>query len=186
MTTPDRPGGTDDLRRRAQQRLARLRGRKPDAPQDDQAALLHELQTHQIELEMQNEELRAAQAELTAARDRLADLYDFAPVGYVTVSPKGQIRQANQTAAEMLGVPRIALAGRWLSSFVARDSQPFLYDHLRRLQECGRGRHTCELCLRREDGTTFWADLDGPVVALEDGMRRVYEDLSLRHQSATV
>ena len=79
--------------------------RSPEATEQ----VLHELEVHQIELEMQNDELRRTQSELEAARARYFDLYDLAPVGYVTLSETGLILEANLTAAQMLGVDRRAL-----------------------------------------------------------------------------
>src|ERR1039457_7273982 len=79
---------------------------------DEANRLLHELQVHQIELEMQNEELRRAQAELDAVRARYFELYDLAPVGYCTITEKGLIQEANRPAATLLGVTRGALVNQ--------------------------------------------------------------------------
>ena len=68
--------------------------------------MIHELQVHQIELEMQNEQLRQTQAELEAALTKYTDFYDFAPVAYLTLDERGLILEANLTAATMLGVER--------------------------------------------------------------------------------
>ena len=80
--------------------------------------LFHELRVHQIELEMQNEELRMTQAELEASRVRLADLYDYAPVGYVTESETGMIIEANATVAAVLGVDKSSLFRLPISRFI--------------------------------------------------------------------
>jgi PAS domain S-box-containing protein len=103
------------LRAEASDRL-RLPAKDASSPSPD---LLHELQVHQIELEMQNEELQRAQVAIEEARDRLADLYHLAPVGYFTLSDAGQILDANMTGAGLLGVDRKALVGRPFASFVA-------------------------------------------------------------------
>jgi PAS domain S-box-containing protein len=117
----------------------------------DLKALLHNLQLHQAELEMQNEELRRAQAELAQAHDRFQDLYDFAPVGYLTFDARGTIVEVNLTAAKMLGVPRQKLVGQKLSHFIGRDSQDNF--HLHRQQVFANGAPgECELTLRRDEG----------------------------------
>ena len=122
------------------------------------AHLLHELETHQIELEMQNEELRAAQEELIAARDRYTELYDFAPVGYLTLGEKGLIVEANLRAAEMLGVPLTVLIHRRLSEFILPDDQDTFYFLRNRMKTVLRERE-CELRLRRPNETAFWIRL---------------------------
>jgi PAS domain S-box-containing protein len=120
--------------------------------------MLHELGVHQIELEMQNEELRRAQAELSAARARYFDLYDLAPVGYCTLDEQGQIRQANLTAASMLGVAVSALRGKLLTAFICKEDQDVYYLHRKQRMEAGR-THACELRLARQDGTLAWVHL---------------------------
>jgi PAS domain S-box-containing protein len=117
--------------------------------------ILHELRVHQIELEVQNEELRRTQAELDAARARYFELYDLAPVGYVTLSKEGLIQEVNLAAAAMLGRAREALVGRPFSLFVARDDQSLYYHHRKQLLESGV-RQTCELRMLTGDGSAFW------------------------------
>jgi len=91
----------------------------------------HDLQVHQIELEMQNQELREAQQKLEQARDRYADLYDFAPTGYVTLDAKGRICEINLTGAALLGHERAELLGKPFSLWVARETLPAFLCHLR-------------------------------------------------------
>lgn len=87
--------------------------------------LLHELQVHQVELEMQNQELLAAKHDLDESLARYADLYDHAPVAYFTLSPAGDILTLNHAGAALLGVAgRSLLSGRNLRDFVALESRP--------------------------------------------------------------
>src|ERR1035437_1659818 len=101
------------LRRRAEdsarEKAAQSPKSLPTLSSEATQQLLHELQVHQIELEMQNDELRRTQLQLDAARAHYFDLYDLAPVGYCTVSEQGLILEANLTAASLLGMPRSAL-----------------------------------------------------------------------------
>jgi PAS domain S-box-containing protein len=128
--------------------------------------LIHELRVHQIELETQNEELRRAQEELEALRERYFDLYNLAPVGYFSLSPKGLILEANLTGARMLGMTRSALDMQPLSRFIARQDQDPFYSHQRRLFESG-ATQPYRLRMMRQDGTSFWARIEASVV--EDG-----------------
>ncbi len=99
--------------------------------------LLHELQTHQIELEMQNRELREAQEALEEARDRYADLYDFAPVGYLTLDVKGGVLEANLTAAAQLGRERAHVIGKPFIAWLAEGESPAFFSHLRQAFRTG-------------------------------------------------
>jgi PAS domain S-box-containing protein len=112
--------------------------------------LVHELQIHQVELELQNQQLRDAQMELASSRDRFLDLYDFAPVGYLTLDETRVIREANLTAATLLGVDRAQLPGSRLSQYIAPDCQDDAYLHWQAVFE-STGKQICELELRRPD-----------------------------------
>ena len=96
-------------------------------------ATLHDLRVYQVELEMQNEELRRVQGELEAARARYFDLYELAPVGYCTLSDTGQILEANLIAATLLGVARAALFKQPLSAFVLAQDQNSYYQYRKQL-----------------------------------------------------
>ena len=100
------------LRQQAEGKFRDNESGTPALSPEETRQLLHELQVHQIELEMQNEELRRTQAELDATRERYFDLYNLAPVGYCTISEQGLILEANLTAASLLGLAAVRLASR--------------------------------------------------------------------------
>jgi two-component system, LuxR family, sensor kinase FixL len=108
--------------------------------------LLHDLQVHQIELEMQNRELRKAQQELDIARNRYADLYDFAPVGYLTFDGQGRVQEVNLTAASLLRTARLRIIGHPFSAWLAAGESKLFFAHLRNVARTGRG--TVELALK--------------------------------------
>jgi len=139
------------LRRRAEEMAREQAG--PSSPEDT-SQTLHELRVHQIELEMQNEELRRSEAELDAARARYFDLYDLAPVGYVTVSESGLILEANLTAANLLGVARSALDRQPLSLFILPEDQDVYYLHRKHLLETGQTQ-VSELRLMKRGWSTL-------------------------------
>ena len=121
------------LRQRAEKRLRSRRPAIGGAQSEmETRRLVHELEVHQIELEMQNEELRGAQQRLEESRDHYAAFYDFAPVGYVTFDAGGIIREINLTAADMLGVPRARLSGQPFHPFVAEEDLAHFLRHLRK------------------------------------------------------
>ncbi len=106
------------LRAEAEARLATQRGQEGTVPARSKDQLLHELQVHQIELELQNEELKLAQAEAEDALERYSDFYDFSPVGFFTLTPDGGIARVNLTGARLLGLERNRVIDRHFSSFV--------------------------------------------------------------------
>lgn len=132
--------------------------------------VFHELRVHQIELEMQNGELRKAQVELDGARARYFDLYSRAPVGYFSLSEKGFILEGNMTAAMLLGIDRDALVDAPLSRFVLGPDQDILYLSYKKLVESGEPQNF-ELRMVRSDGTSFWVHLEGVRTEDADGAR---------------
>ena len=130
----------------------------PGVPARPASELLHELQVYQVELEMQNEELRRTQLSLEDSRDRYVDLYEFAPVGYLTLTRTGVINEVNLTGAALLGVERKKLLRRRFSSFVSAVEHDCWQHHFLNVLRHD-GRQTCELALRRGD-SVFHAQLD--------------------------
>jgi PAS domain S-box-containing protein len=177
------------LRKRAEE-IAREKGARipenMEAPSPEQARqVLHELQVHQIELEMQNEELRGTEVKLETSRARYFDLYDLAPVGYITVSEQGLILEANLTAATLLGVARGALVKRRLSPFILPEDQDIYYRHRKALFETGAPQ-ACEMRLVKEDGALFWARLEAMVAQDAAGApvcRAVVSDVTERKKA---
>ena len=129
------------------------------ATKADQLRLLHELQVHQVELEMQNEELRQSRAELEAALTRYTELYDFAPVGYLTLTADGLIAELNLTGAKLLGGERGNLKKRRFASFVTHADQNRWAGFFLSVKSHEEQGHQ-ELELQRGDGTTFHAQMD--------------------------
>ncbi len=149
-------------------------------PAIDVQQLVHELQVHQIELELQNDELRQSHLALDRALARYVDLYDRAPVGYVTVGVDGLILEANLTAATLLGVERRALVQRSLHTFVVKEDQDSFYLLCRQLCETGAPQSR-EIRMHREGGHQLWVHLMATAttdVVGVDALRMVLSDIS--------
>jgi len=174
---------TDELRNRAEQRVreAAAERRVSDRRATDQSQLLHELRVHQLELEMQNEELRRTEANLESSRARYFDLYDLAPVGYLTVNEEGLVVEANLTASTLLRVPRGELIRQPMTRFLAAQDQDSYYQYRRRLFATGAPQ-VLDLRLRRQDGTQFWARLEATTAqdaeAVTEVCRMVVSDVT--------
>jgi len=168
------------LRRSAELRLASSRPDSRGHRPDDR--LVHELQVHEIELEMQNEALRQAQHALEESRNRYLDLFDFAPVGYLTLTPKGLIEEANVTLSTLLGVDRRELLQRPFSALVSGADTERWLQHWRRIEHCD-GNVGLELGLRRPDGGIADVMLNFIILKESDnikGIRIALTDISVR------
>ena len=178
MRRKDEP--LDDLRRRAEDRLRASRGDSSTIPTSEELQrLVHELEVHQIELEMQNEELQHARSELESYLRRYTDLYDFAPVGYLRLDPGGRILQSNLTGARMLGVDRSRLVEQHFPRFVSADSRSAVSSLLDRVFQ-GRSRDAVVVELEGTGRETSYVHVEA--VVAEDGRecRLVLMDVTLQ------
>jgi PAS domain S-box-containing protein len=181
---------SSDLRRRAEARLKEsLAPQVQPRTEADTKRLLHELQVHQLELEMQNSELREARDEAETQLGRYTDLYDFAPVGYYTIDEQGLILEVNLTGAALLGVERSRLINRRLLGFVTPKSLTILQNFLKKVFTDPE-KQVCVVSLLTEQGATFWADLQAtPGISTEDAKkwcRVVVSDLTTLKQAEEV
>ncbi|MER2622589.1 MAG: PAS domain S-box protein [Accumulibacter sp.] len=196
MSTEDKSSDEQVLRSQAEAFLRKTTKHPDQVEAMSPAALqakLHDLRVYQVELEMQNEELRRIQGELEDARARYFDLYELAPIGFCTLSKKGLILEANLVAATLVGVVRAALLKQPFSAFVLDQDQNSYYQYRKQLFDTGV-RQVCELRMVKRDGTTFWAHLEGIVasdpwettvcrIAISDNHERLRAEDALR-QSA--
>lgn len=153
------PKKVSQLRKQAEDALQGKTEELQELSTRDARSLIHELQVHQIELEMQNEELRRAQKELEESHDRYSDLYDFAPVGYFSFDKNGLIIEVNLTGAKKLGVERNFLIKKPFSLFIFPGSKDVFYLHLRQVFRTGV-RQTCELKLVDKKEVQFDVQLE--------------------------
>lgn len=174
------------LRQRAEQRMSAIANLPAENAENTSPEttrrILHELRVHQIELEMQNEELRRVQAELEASQTRYFDLYDLAPVGYCTVNDHDLILQANLNVATLLGVSRKALINQPVSQYIFKSDQDAYYLCRKQLLATGQ-EQTCELRMAKSDGSRRWLQI---AISAEQGngdariTRMVLTDISAR------
>ncbi len=164
-TKPIPPARIGKLRNDAEAFLRKQWKRQKPSAGDAKSAveaqrLLHELQVYQIELEMQNYELQEARDRAETLLEKYADLYDFAPVGYMSLDEQGKILELNLTGATLLGVERARLVNRRLLPFIAPASRPVFLEFLDKIFTTA-GKQVCETALLQENDTWFWANFHG-------------------------
>ena len=153
----------DHWRRQAEDRLACDVTKTLDLPEGvDSVRVLHELLVHQVELELQNEELLESRADLEAHAQLFTELYDFAPVGYLSLSSDCGIRQLNLMAARMLGRDRSYLVNSSILDFVSTDHQRLIKDFVARIFG-GEHVEPCEVRFFRLSEAPAMVRLTGPI-----------------------
>ncbi|BAH75335.1 ATP-binding protein [Solidesulfovibrio magneticus] len=177
----------DTLRQRAEeQTLANdAQGECVSMSPEDGRKVLHELRVHQIELEMQNEELRRSQIALNTAKERYFDLYDLAPVGYVTISGGGLLLETNLTAATMFSTNRSDLFRKPFSSLILKQDQSIYYKLHNNLVATNMPEAR-DLRMMRSDGSEFWVHLSATIGHDSDGQAEIHiaiNDITERKQA---
>jgi PAS domain S-box-containing protein len=186
----NRPKILDDPAELRRQAELRLRGRQSVENSDfSTQRLLHELEVHRAELEMQNIELRKTRDELEVALEKYTDLYDFAPVGYLSVDESAVILEANLKSAALLGTERSRLVNRSLRLFMSSASHPIFVAFLGKVFT-GPDDQECEALLLKKGGGAFWAAIRATSAVRPSGTPRwcrvAFGDISVRKQAEEV
>ncbi len=177
---------SSEIRSRAEKILKQTPKSKKVVNRLDEQKLLTELQIHQIELQMQNEELRQTQADLTRERAKYADLYNFAPVAYFTFDERDIIVDVNLMGAELLGISRKHLLNRPITPYITPESLETFIAHRKAARESGR-QQICQMTLRGRDSRQVL--VEAYTVALSEGnsashqWRTVLLDITEREQA---
>jgi len=182
----DRVNHPTELRRRAEaiSRKTPLVENLAALPPEEIQKAFQDLRVHQIELEMQNEELHRVQLDLDASRRRYFDLYDLAPAGYLSLSDTGLILEVNLTGAAILKMPRGFLINKPLTQFIFRDDQDIYYLNCKQAFDAGEPT-VCELRMVRQNRTIVWVHLAISTMEQDDGIiefRVVMSDITGRKQ----
>ena len=161
-----------ELGRRAEKRSKARQSETDQRGTHDTESLYHELAVHQIELEMQNEELRNSLVQIEEFRTRYSDLYDFAPVGYLSLDENGLVLEANLTIGRQLGVERSCLVGSPLSVYIVLPDRNEFRSHLGSVLK-DKTHQACEIRFMKSSGGDFHALLDTIFVEDAVGKRRI-------------
>jgi PAS domain S-box-containing protein len=153
-----------ELRLTAEKQLAALRTIENRPYQEHETQrLIHELEVHQIELEMQNRELQQIREELENSLEKYTDLYDFAPVGYCTLNREGTVKSANLPASDLLGLERSKIIGRRFGLFVTGDTRLHFSNFIENVFS-SNARNTCELKLRKEGAQDLFVQIEARTI----------------------
>lgn len=148
------------------------------------STMVHELKVYQIELEMQNDELRRTQLELEQIKAKYFDIYDLAPEGYLIISEKGLVMESNLTAAVMFGESRNSFVKQRITKFIFNEDQDAYYSYRKNLFESMQPLE-CEVRMHKSDGSIFWGHMKSIVVNEEGSLncRMVISDVTVRKDS---
>ena len=161
LDSPQKVKWKSTLRVKAEAELSRAPPSVAPPPAQTVENLIHELQVHKLELEMQNEELRQSHTALEHSRDRYLDLFEFAPVGYITVGRAGTVNETNLTGCNLLAIKRSKLINRRFSRFITpQETDRWHRLFIGMMEKTDREEQSFESVMIRDDGTSFYAHLD--------------------------
>lgn len=168
-----------DLLRRKAEELLKNKSSVTASPltEAESLKLIHELQVHQLELEMQNEELVQAKKQAEEAIRKYSELYDFAPFGYFSILANGEIVQLNHAGAQMLGKERLYLINRPFDHYISIETQPAFFQFIKMVFQ-SRKKATCEVCINRKTDTPIFLSLTGLKDAEKDICRITAVDIT--------
>jgi diguanylate cyclase (GGDEF)-like protein/PAS domain S-box-containing protein len=159
---PNKEISNQSIRKRAEERInsknTRLSKQLEKLSIDEVQKIVHDLEVYQIELEIQNEELLATEAELEKAKKRYFDLYQMAPISYCTLNQAGLIQEVNFATSTLLGIDKDKLINRPLSDFIFQEDQDIYYMYRKKFFISDK-KQECELRMMKADKTIFWAYL---------------------------
>src|SRR5688500_12751266 len=153
---------TSELRAWAEREIM-IRGVPSELVDAPAQVLIHEVNLHRTELELQNEELQRTQLELEEERDYRVDLFDLSPVASLILDPSGRVVEANTSASVMLGVPKLVQIRRALAASLSQEDGDRLHRELRRAFAC-RTNQSCEVTIERMEGSSIPVRLDSIVL----------------------
>jgi PAS domain S-box-containing protein len=168
-----------ELRRQAESKLSKLSKKTAQAPKTnaDIQRLVQELQVHQIELEMQNDELLQARMQLESTLNMYIELYAFAPVGYFTLARDGTIRHCNLTGAKLMGVGLSGLIGRRFDIFISPESRP-TFDIFLDKVFTSQNKEICDVVIEAKGPAPFWVHIIGACETSDDKVGSCYAIVS--------
>lgn len=179
----NRPTTAAELRRNAEERLrTKKTGQQPPRSEEATQRLVHELEVHQIELEMQNAELRQARDDVEMALSRYTDLYDFAPVSYVTLDRNGDISAVNLTGASLIGRARSRLIGRCFGQFIAAPDRP-AYTRFLGSVRVSQLKDSCETTLLNDAGQPVVVQIEAMATTSGQELRIALIDITERRHA---
>lgn len=158
----------EHLRKRAESVYDPKLTELPELSKEEVHKIIHELNTSQIELDMQNEDLRNTQIELEKSRQRFINLYDYAPVGYLTLNSKKIIIEANLTACDMFGVEKYDMIGSDFTSYIVNEDQDIFYMLYNKLLDFGE-KQSSKIRMKNKDNSIFYSQLDCVITPEIDG-----------------